>query len=95
MKKLDELDTSCVESHQTNVFAFNPKISRAPKARVKADLDFWSASDGLRGPGLRRDSIPSPPTFHDLCQPRVVAGHRNLDDSMLGVAVNDRAGWKQ
>jgi len=43
MKKLDELEASCVESHQTNVFAFNPKTSYPPDAWVKADPDFWSA----------------------------------------------------
>jgi hypothetical protein len=43
MKKIDDLEASCVESHQTNVFAFNPKISYPPEAWVKADPDFWSA----------------------------------------------------
>jgi hypothetical protein len=43
IKKLDALEASCVESHQTNVFAFNPKTSYPPEAWVKADPDFWSA----------------------------------------------------
>jgi hypothetical protein len=43
MRKLDELEASCVESHQPNVFAFNPKTSYAPEAWVKAAPDFSSA----------------------------------------------------
>lgn len=43
MKKLDDMEASCVESRQSNVFAFNPKISYPPDEWVKADPDFWSA----------------------------------------------------
>jgi hypothetical protein len=43
MKKLTDLEAACVESRQTNLFAFNPKISYPPDAWVKADPDFWSA----------------------------------------------------
>jgi hypothetical protein len=43
MKKLEEMEASCVESRQTNLFVFNPKMSYAPDAWVKADPDFWSA----------------------------------------------------
>jgi len=42
-KKLDGMEASCIESFQTNIFAFNPKMSYPPDAWVKADPDFWSA----------------------------------------------------
>jgi len=41
MKKLSELSASCIESTQTNLFRFNPKISYPEDAWVKADPDFW------------------------------------------------------
>jgi len=43
LKKLEELEAACVESSQTNLFAFDPKISYVPDSWVKADPDFWSA----------------------------------------------------
>lgn len=42
MKKIEELEASCVASRATNIFAFNPKISYPPEAWVKADPAFWS-----------------------------------------------------
>ena len=41
MKKLSELEAAAIESRQTNLFMFNPKISYPPDAWVKADPDFW------------------------------------------------------
>jgi hypothetical protein len=41
MKKLDELEASAIESRQTNLFSFNPKMSYPPDAFIKADPDFW------------------------------------------------------
>ena len=41
MKKLGELETSAVESTQTNLFVFNPGISYPPDEWIKADPDFW------------------------------------------------------
>jgi hypothetical protein len=41
MKKLGELESSAVESRQTNLFAFNPAMSYPPDAWVKDDPDFW------------------------------------------------------
>lgn len=43
MKKLEELEASCVESVQTNLFQFNPKMSYPRDEWVKADPDFWGA----------------------------------------------------
>jgi len=39
-KKLSELTAACIESVQTNLFAFNPKESYAPDEWIKAD-PFW------------------------------------------------------
>jgi len=43
MKKLEDLEASSVESVQTNLFIFNPKMSYAADEWIKADPDFWSA----------------------------------------------------
>jgi hypothetical protein len=39
-KKMAELTAACVESSQTNLFAFNPKISYPPEEWIKID-GFW------------------------------------------------------
>lgn len=43
MKKLDDLEASCVESRSTNLFQFNPKMSYPREEWVKADPNFWGA----------------------------------------------------
>ena len=42
MKRLEDLEASCIESTQTNLFMFNPKMSYPADAWIKADPDFWS-----------------------------------------------------
>ncbi|WP_035359140.1 hypothetical protein [Edaphobacter aggregans] len=41
MKKLGELTASCIESEQTNLFRFNPKMSYPLDSWVKEDPTFW------------------------------------------------------
>ncbi|HEX4021040.1 MAG TPA: hypothetical protein VHX63_07850 [Acidobacteriaceae bacterium] len=41
MKKMADLEASCFESIQTNLFMFNPKMSYVPEGWAKADPDFW------------------------------------------------------
>jgi hypothetical protein len=41
MKRLAELTAACIESSQTNLFQFNPKISYPRDEWVKADPTFW------------------------------------------------------
>lgn len=41
MKKLAALEASCVESVQSNLFEFSPKMSYVPDAWVQANPDFW------------------------------------------------------
>jgi hypothetical protein len=41
MKKLSELSSSAIESEQTNLFRFNPKMSYPQESWIKADPAFW------------------------------------------------------
>lgn len=41
MKKLSKLSAEAIESSQTNLFAFNPRMSYPADEWVKADPDFW------------------------------------------------------
>ncbi|HTD96077.1 MAG TPA: hypothetical protein VK627_04085 [Edaphobacter sp.] len=41
MKKLAELSASCIESAQTNLFSFSPRMSYPREEWVKADPEFW------------------------------------------------------
>jgi hypothetical protein len=41
LKKLAELSAACIQESQTNLFAFNPKMSYVADAWVKADPTFW------------------------------------------------------
>jgi hypothetical protein len=42
MKKLSELSAACIESSQTNLFQFNPKMSYPAEEWIKADPGFWA-----------------------------------------------------
>ena len=42
MKKVEDMAASCIESTQTNLFLFNPKLSYPDDAWVKADPAFWA-----------------------------------------------------
>lgn len=48
MKKLEELSAASIESSETNLFAFNPRMSYVSDEWVKADPNFWKpkASEG-------------------------------------------------
>jgi hypothetical protein len=41
MKKMGQLEASCVESWQMNLFAFSPKMSSPPEQWVKDEPDYW------------------------------------------------------
>jgi hypothetical protein len=41
MKKLEELESACVETRMTNLFAIDPKMSYPPDMMIKSDPDFW------------------------------------------------------
>lgn len=42
MKRMSDLETAAVETSQSNLFSFNPRISYPPDAWVKADPEFWA-----------------------------------------------------
>jgi hypothetical protein len=41
MKKLDELTARTIDSSETNLFVFNPRMSYVSEDWIKADPDFW------------------------------------------------------
>jgi hypothetical protein len=41
MKKMRDLEASCIASYQGNLFVIDPKMSYPPDAFVKAEPDFW------------------------------------------------------
>jgi hypothetical protein len=41
MKKLRELTAATIESSQTNLFSFNPRMSYIDESWIKADPEFW------------------------------------------------------
>src|SRR3984957_3651048 len=41
MKKMEELTAAATESRETNLFAFNPRMSYASEEWIKADPEFW------------------------------------------------------
>ena len=41
MKRLDQLFGSCVDTSQTQLFAFNPRMSYVEDEWIKADPEFW------------------------------------------------------
>jgi hypothetical protein len=41
LKKLDAMMADCVESHNTNLFAFSPKMSYPPQAWTDAEPGYW------------------------------------------------------
>jgi hypothetical protein len=41
LKRVAALESSCLESQQTNLFQISPKMSYPPESWVKAEPDFW------------------------------------------------------
>jgi hypothetical protein len=62
MKKLDALSAASVESSETNLFAFNPRMSYPSDEWVKADPDFWKpkASDGMTKKAAEKPAAKTP-----------------------------------
>ena len=56
MKRIRELTASCLESSQTNLFAFNPKMSYPAEEWIKAD-PFWKP----KAPSASRKPAPAKP----------------------------------
>jgi hypothetical protein len=60
MKKLHELESAAIESSQSNLFAFSPKMSYTPEEWIKADPDFWKVKSGAAAPKKPAEK-PAPP----------------------------------
>lgn len=57
MRKLEELTAASMQSVQTNLFEFNPKMSYVPDAWVSADPSFWKPA--MSGPAKKRVGRPA------------------------------------
>ena len=57
MKKLRELSASCIEAQQTNLYAFNPKMSYPGDEWIKAD-PFWKPK---AAPMAKKHAAPATP----------------------------------
>jgi hypothetical protein len=53
MKKVRELTDSSIESQQTNLFEFNPKMSYPPDEWIKAD-PFWKPKAAAAAPAAAK-----------------------------------------
>lgn len=42
MKQLEELSATAIESSESNLYAFNPRMSYVADDWIKADAEFWS-----------------------------------------------------
>jgi hypothetical protein len=47
MARLDELSGAAIESSETNLFVFNPRMSYASEDWIKADPEFWKPKAGM------------------------------------------------
>src|SRR5438128_7983829 len=61
MKKLSELSASTIESTQSNLFQFNPRMSYVADEWVKADPDFWTPKTASAVEGATKKSGEKPP----------------------------------
>lgn len=59
MKKLSELSAIAIESSETNVFSFNPRMSYVEEGWVKADPDFWKLKAAAAPASKKAEEKPS------------------------------------
>ncbi len=59
LKKLDELEASCVESEKTNFFAIDPKMSIPTADQLQAEPDYWHAK--ATATGTAKKGTPAKP----------------------------------
>ncbi|MGO9127057.1 MAG: hypothetical protein ACLP6G_19500 [Terriglobales bacterium] len=60
MKKLGELSAASIESSETNLFAFNPRISYVGDDWIKADPDFWKPKAAKASAGAEKKTGEKP-----------------------------------
>lgn len=54
MKKLEELSAAAFESVDSNLFAFNPRMSYPFDEWIKADPDFWKPKKAAAAPAVKK-----------------------------------------
>jgi hypothetical protein len=63
MKKLSELSAAAIESSQSNLFMFNPRMSYISDEWAKADPDFWKPKPA-QAPAAAPKKSQKPATSH-------------------------------
>lgn len=63
MKKLAELSAAAIESSQTNLFVFNPRMSYPADEWVKADPEFWKPK-AAPAPASAKKAAEKPADHH-------------------------------
>ncbi len=58
MKKLSELSAAAIEMTQTNLFAFNPRMSYVSDEWIKADPDFWKPKGSMAAASKKATEKP-------------------------------------
>jgi len=59
MKRLEQLEASCVESRQTNLFLIAPKMSYPTDTMVEADPEFWKPKPAVvKSPAAAKPTAP-------------------------------------
>ena len=59
MKKLAELSAACIQTTETNLFSFNPKLSYVSDEWVKTDPAFWKPKAAAPAPAKKPEAKPA------------------------------------
>ena len=60
MKKLGELSAAAIESSQSNLFVFSPKMSYVRDEWIKADPEFWKPKPASASAGAAKKPVGKP-----------------------------------
>lgn len=60
MKRLGELSAAAIESSETNLFAFNPRMSYPSPETIKADPEFWKPKPMMGAAAKKPAGKPEP-----------------------------------
>jgi hypothetical protein len=59
MKKIAALSASCLDSEQTNLFHFSPRMSIPPPEWIKAEPDYWAPKAAMPAPAKKAEAKPA------------------------------------
>ena len=59
MKRLSELSAAAIDSIESNLFQFAPKMSYPPEEWVKADPDFWKPKSAMPAGEKKMEKKPA------------------------------------